>query len=277
MLVPVTNSLLNGDFVIRLISNPLVLMIYKGSSKFSMDIEAVIFAVLFQRARLLRSLIIMFVLRIALTSQGLSWVMVRLGFNNSGADIISSRIKSNSPNGLFGINIGPNKDTKNRLEDYLICLRKFHALGDYLTINISSPNTENLRSLHNQNELDELLNAIQEEKQALKSKILIAVKISPDIEEFNITKIADLLIKYNTAAVIISNTTDGNRENLININKLEKGGLSGKPLEKKSNILINRFYKYCNFIIMIIHSTVIIIQIFITIQITNIITRFVIS
>ena len=167
----------------------------------------------------------------------------RLGFNNSGADIISARIKSNSPNGLFGINIGPNKDTKNRLEDYLICLRKFYALGDYLTINISSPNTENLRSFHNQNELDELLNAIQEEKQTLKSDIPIAVKISPDIDEINIEQIADLLVKYNIAAVIISNTTDRNRENLKNINKLEKGGLSGKPLEKKSNIFINRFYK----------------------------------
>ena len=167
----------------------------------------------------------------------------RLGFNNSGADIISSRIKSNSPKGLFGINIGPNKETKNILEDYLICLRKFHTLGDYLTINISSPNTENLRSFHNQNELDELLNAIQEEKQTLKSDIPIAVKISPDIDEINIEQIADLLVKYNIAAVIISNTTDRNRENLKNINKLEKGGLSGKPLEKKSNIFINRFYK----------------------------------
>ena len=167
----------------------------------------------------------------------------RLGFNNSGADIISSRIKSNLPNGLFGISIGPNKNTKNRLEDYLICLRKFHALSDYLTINISSPNTENLRSFHNQNELDELLNAIQEEKQTLKSNIPIAVKISPDIDEINIEQIAMLLVKYNIAAVIISNTTDKNRENLKNISKLEKGGLSGKPLEKKSNILINRFYK----------------------------------
>ena len=167
----------------------------------------------------------------------------RLGFNNSGADIISSRIKSSSPNGLFGINIGPNRDTKNRLEDYLICLRKFYALGDYLTVNISSPNTENLRSFHNQNELDELLNAIQEEKQTLKSDIPIAVKISPDIDENNIEQIAALLVKYNIAAVIISNTTDRNRENLKNINKLEKGGLSGKPLEKKSNIFINRFYK----------------------------------
>jgi dihydroorotate dehydrogenase len=167
----------------------------------------------------------------------------RLGFNNSGADIISSRIRSSSPNGLFGINIGPNKDTKNRLEDYLICLRKFHVLGDYLTINISSPNTENLRSFHNQNELDELLNAIREEKQTLKSDIPIAVKISPDIDEINIEQIAELLIKYNIDAVIISNTTDRNRENLKNINKLEKGGLSGKPLERKSNLLINRFYK----------------------------------
>jgi len=167
----------------------------------------------------------------------------RLGFNNSGADIISSRIKSSSPNGLFGINIGPNKDTKNRLEDYLICLRKFHALGDYLTINISSPNTENLRNFHNQNELDELLHAIQEEKNNLKSNIPIAVKISPDIDEINIKQIADLLVKYNIAAIIISNTTDRNRENLKNINKLEKGGLSGKPLEKKSNMFINKFYK----------------------------------
>ena len=167
----------------------------------------------------------------------------RLGFNNSGADKVNSRIRSNNPKGLFGINIGPNKDTKNRFEDYLICLRKFYELSDYLTINISSPNTENLRSFHNQNELDELLNAIQEEKQTLKSKILIAVKISPDIEESNIEKICELLFKYNIFAIIISNTTDRNRENLKNINKLEKGGLSGKPLEKKSNILINKFYK----------------------------------
>jgi len=167
----------------------------------------------------------------------------RLGFNNSGADIISSRIKSNLPSGLFGINIGPNKNTKNRLEDYLICLRKFHALCDYLTINISSPNTENLRSFHNQNELDELLNAIQEEKQTLKSNTPIAVKISPDIDEINIEQIAVLLVKYNIDAIVISNTTDKNRENLKNVSKLEKGGLSGKPLEKRSNILINRFYK----------------------------------
>ena len=167
----------------------------------------------------------------------------RLGFNNSGANIVSSRIQSNSPKGLLGINIGPNKDTKDRLEDYLICFRKFHELGDYITINISSPNTENLRDFHNQNELDELMHAIKDEKQILKTKKPIAVKIAPDIEQNSIEKISEILLKYEISIVIISNTTDKNRENLKNINKLEKGGLSGKPLEMKSNFLINKFYK----------------------------------
>jgi len=170
-------------------------------------------------------------------------IINRLGFNSSGANVIYSRIKSNIPNGLFGINIGPNKDTKNRIGDYLICLRKFYNLADYLTINISSPNTENLRSFHNQNELDDLLSAIKEEKNKLKTKIPIIIKISPDIENSSIEKIAELLLKYNVNGIIISNTTDRNRENLKNINKLEKGGLSGKPLEEKSNLLINKFYK----------------------------------
>ena len=167
----------------------------------------------------------------------------RLGFNNSGSDKVRSRIISNSPKGLFGINIGPNKDTKNREEDYLICLRKFHNLVDYMTINISSPNTENLRSFHNEDELNKLLNLIEKEKKILKTTLPIAVKISPDIQDENIRIIADLLFKYNVEAIIISNSTDKNRENLTNINKLEKGGLSGKPLEKKSNELINKFYK----------------------------------
>ena len=167
----------------------------------------------------------------------------RLGFNSSGANVVSSRIKSNFPKGLFGINIGPNKDTKNRVEDYLTCLRKFFNLADYLSINISSPNTENLRIFHNQNELDDLLRAIQEEKNKLKTQIPIIIKISPDIEDNSIEKIAELLLKYKIYGIIISNSTDRNRENLKNINKLEKGGLSGKPLEAKSNFLINKFYK----------------------------------
>ena len=167
----------------------------------------------------------------------------RLGFNNSGSDAIGSRINSYPPKGVLGINIGPNMNTTNKLEDYLICLRKFHKLCDYLTINISSPNTENLRNFHNKSELDQLLKTIHEEKKILKSKVLIALKISPDIDEENISNISELLFKYEVDIIIISNSTDQNRNNLKNINKLEKGGLSGKPLEKKSNILINKFYK----------------------------------
>ena len=168
----------------------------------------------------------------------------RLGFNNSGSDKVYSRISSNQPKGLFGINIGPNNNSKNRLDDYSMCLRKFYKVADYITINISSPNTENLRNFHKEEELDELLNLIKDEKNILNTKLPIALKISPDIEENNIEKISNLLIKYEIEALIISNTSDKNRENLNNVNKLEKGGLSGKPLEKRSNLIINKFYKH---------------------------------
>ena len=168
----------------------------------------------------------------------------RLGFNNKGAENIFSRISSNSPKGLLGINIGPNKETTNRIEDYLLCFRKFHKLADYITINISSPNTENLRSFHNHEELDELLNLIQNEKVNLNSKTPLAVKVSPDLNDKNIEIVSDILIKNNIDIAIISNTTDSNRDNLKNINRLEKGGLSGKPLEKISNTIIKKFYNH---------------------------------
>ena len=176
----------------------------------------------------------------------------RLGFNNSGSEEVLSKITKNKPKGLLGINIGPNKDSQNRLEDYLVCFRKFHKFEDYITINISSPNTENLRSFHNKSELNELLKLINEEKKILNSAVPIVVKISPDIQEDDIPTISELLLKFEISAVIISNTTDSTRENLININKLEKGGLSGKPIEKKSNNLISKFYKILRGKILII-------------------------
>ena len=169
----------------------------------------------------------------------------RLGFNNVGSENVSRNINSNPPSGLLGINIGPNKDTKNRIEDYLKCFRNLNHLGDYITINISSPNTENLRSFHNPKELEELLNTLNEEKK-INSKINIAVKIAPDLSSKDLDVIGNILLKNNIKFVIISNTSDGTRENLRNINKFEKGGLSGKPIEEKSNLLINEFYKIFN-------------------------------
>ena len=167
----------------------------------------------------------------------------RLGFNNSGSEEISLRIKNEIKKGYLGINIGPNKDTKNRIEDYLICFRKFYELADYLVINISSPNTDNLRDFHNKDELNSLINAIKEEKEKLNSKIPIAIKVSPDLNEEQTDLIAKILMDKGIEIIIISNTSDRNRENLHNINKLEKGGLSGKPIQEISNKIILKFYK----------------------------------
>jgi dihydroorotate dehydrogenase len=166
----------------------------------------------------------------------------RLGFNNLGSENVSSRIRSNLPKGLLGINIGPNKDTKDRIGDYLVGLRSFHDIADYITINISSPNTENLRNFHDEVKFDELMNSIEKEKIKLKSKTPIVIKISPDILDNQINLISEIMLKYKVNAIIISNTTENNRGNLQNILKHQKGGLSGKPLEEKSNQLIGKFY-----------------------------------
>ena len=170
----------------------------------------------------------------------------RLGFNNHGADIVLDRIKSNKNLGLLGINIGPNKDSNDRLNDYLIGLKTFHQVADYITINISSPNTENLRNFHEETKLDELLKSILKEKNDLKSEVPIAVKISPDINENQISLISEILLENEIKIIIISNTSDSSRNDLKNIQKHEKGGLSGKPIEIKSNILINKFFKRLN-------------------------------
>ena len=170
----------------------------------------------------------------------------RLGFNNVGSETAAENINKHRPKGLLGINIGPNKDTKNRIEDYLKCFRVLNKLGDYITINISSPNTENLRSFHKPEELRELLSALNEEKYQNSSTINIAVKIAPDLELKDLDIIGNILLNNKIKLAIISNTSDGTRENLKNINKFEKGGLSGKPIEKKTNLLIKEFYKIFN-------------------------------
>ena len=167
----------------------------------------------------------------------------RLGFNSFGAEDINSRIRSNTPDGVLGINIGPNKDTKDRINDYLIGFRTFHDIADYITINISSPNTENLRDFHDQTEFEKLINSIEQEKKDLTSNTPLVVKISPDISNDQAIQISKILLKHEIKAIIVSNTTEGNREKLLDASKHQKGGLSGKPLETRSNQLINIFYK----------------------------------
>ena len=167
----------------------------------------------------------------------------RLGFNNHGAEIVKDRIKRNKKLGLLGINIGPNKDTSDRLNDYLIGLKTFHEEADYITINISSPNTENLRNFHEGGKLQDLLKSVITEKKNLNSNIPIAVKVSPDISEDQVNQITEILLENEISVVIVSNTSDATRDKLSNIQRHQKGGLSGKPIEEKSNILINKFYK----------------------------------
>ena len=167
----------------------------------------------------------------------------RLGFNNHGAEIVKERIKRNKKLGLLGINIGPNKDSSNRLNDYLIGLKTFYDEADYITINISSPNTENLRTFHEGNKLQDLLKSIMTERKNLKSNVPIAVKVSPDISEDQVSQITEILLEHEIKAIIVSNTSEAIRDKLRNIQRHQKGGLSGKPIEEKSNILINKFYK----------------------------------
>jgi len=170
----------------------------------------------------------------------------RLGFNNSGSDAVSNRIKKNKPIGILGVNIGPNWNSEDRVRDYLIGLNKFYNLADYITINISSPNTENLRDFHNLDELGNLLDKIFAEKKKLNSEIPIALKVSPDIDNTIVKDISKILIQYKVNALIVSNTTDQNRDNLKDHQKFQKGGLSGKPLNDISNNLINNFFKNLN-------------------------------
>jgi len=167
----------------------------------------------------------------------------RLGFNNHGSEIVSKRIAENLPTGFLGINVGPNKDTINKEEDYYLCLSRLSSLAGYLTINISSPNTEGLRDFHDKKELEKLLtglNKIKKDKNIYKP---LVIKLSPDINEDNISNIIELIFKFKIEGIIVSNTTDKNRDNLFDIQKNEKGGLSGQPLKNLSTSLIKKFYK----------------------------------
>ena len=167
----------------------------------------------------------------------------RLGFNNAGIDSVSERLKRITPEGFLGINIGPNKDTKNKISDFLECFSKLNRFASYITVNISSPNTKGLRNFHEEKLLTKLLSKLLELKKKNKIQCPIALKLSPDIAESEITTINEMVLKFKIDGLILSNTTSQNRKNLFDINKDETGGLSGLPLQKLSLKLIKNFYK----------------------------------
>jgi dihydroorotate dehydrogenase len=174
-------------------------------------------------------------------------IINRLGFNNLGADYFAKNLENKESKQILGINIGKNKDTINALDDYLPLLELFYDKGNYITINISSPNTKNLRNLQKADELDVFLKAIMDKKNQLKNSINknipILLKIAPDLNLEEQEAIAGLSVKHQIDGIIISNTTIYGKENLLNKYKNETGGLSGKPLFETSNLVLKHIYK----------------------------------
>ncbi len=171
-------------------------------------------------------------------------IINRFGFNNLGVDHLIQNVKASKYRGILGINIGKNFDTPNEraVDDYLICMRKVYRYASYITVNISSPNTKNLRQLQEKEALDALLGTLKAEQTALTQKhrkyVPIALKIAPDLEYEQIIEIADLLKAHQFDAVIATNTTLS-REGVEGMkNGAETGGLSGAPVRDKSSQVI---------------------------------------
>jgi len=176
-------------------------------------------------------------------------IINRFGFNNLGVDNLIQNVQAAKYHGILGINIGKNFDTPNEraVEDYLICMRKVYAHASYITVNISSPNTKNLRQLQEKDALDALLAILKAEQKVLVDKhgkyVPIALKIAPDLDETQIIEIADLLKVHQFDGVIATNTTLA-RDMVLGLpNASETGGLSGAPVREKSTLVISQLSK----------------------------------
>jgi dihydroorotate dehydrogenase len=170
-------------------------------------------------------------------------VVNRLGFNNKGVNYLVSKIKNKKYDAVIGVNIGANKESTNdkRIEDYVFCFEKVYKYCDYVTVNISSPNTPKLRKLHNPDELEKIFKRINEIKSTNKTEIPVFLKISPDEDEETILKIINIYKTLKINGLIVTNTS-------IDKDILEgcshKGGISGKPLFKKSTQLLKRIHEF---------------------------------
>ena len=165
----------------------------------------------------------------------------RLGFNSKGVDHLVRRVKNHQFKGILGINIGKNFDTpiKNAADDYLHCLEKVYPYADYITVNISSPNTENLRDLQGEDELDSLLDSISALRSELAGQhdrcVPLAVKVAPDLEDEALAIIAEAVTRHRMDAVIATNTTITRDGVEGRKHSEETGELSGAPLKPKAD------------------------------------------
>ena len=179
-------------------------------------------------------------------------IINRLGFPNDGMKIIKKRIESNLPKGICGINIGPNKENALLQEDYLRCFDYFYEVASYIVINISSPNTQDLRLQQKKENISDLIKNIQKRRDEKKTKVPILVKVSPDLDDQEIEELSEIFIQKKVDGIILTNTTINKKESLLSKYKNEVGGLSGKPLRRYSNLIIKKFYKYLRDEILII-------------------------
>jgi dihydroorotate dehydrogenase len=176
----------------------------------------------------------------------------RLGFNNEGTLKVVERLKKINRNCVLGVNIGKNKNVPNEeaIENYLKSFDLAFAVADYITVNVSSPNTPNLRELQKAENLEELLSILQKRNSELgkqnEKNLPLLVKIAPDLSESEVEAITDICLRLKIAGIIATNTTVSRsnlRTNKTEIEKIGNGGLSGKPLEKRSNEVIKQIYK----------------------------------
>ncbi|HTF13245.1 MAG TPA: quinone-dependent dihydroorotate dehydrogenase [Burkholderiales bacterium] len=171
----------------------------------------------------------------------------RLGFNNGGVEALAENIRRSRYRGILGVNVGKNFDTPNEraADDYLACLRKVYSFAGFVTANVSSPNTKDLRALQQPDELDALLAAFAAERDRLAKqhgkRVPLAVKVAPDLDESGIEAIADRVAARGIDAVIATNTTVS-REGVGHLPaSREAGGLSGAPLRKRATAVIAKF------------------------------------
>jgi len=166
-------------------------------------------------------------------------IINRMGFNNDGVDEVVARLKKRRSDIIIGGNIGKNKVTPNEkaTEDYLICFEKLFDVVDYFVVNVSSPNTPNLRELQDKEPLTALLSALEKKNRAKSQPKPILLKIAPDLSDSQLLDIIDIVKETGIAGVIATNTTIS-REGLQSENKIETGGLSGKPVRERSTEVI---------------------------------------
>jgi dihydroorotate dehydrogenase len=173
-------------------------------------------------------------------------VINRLGFNNDGVERVTGNVRRASYRGVLGINIGKNFDTpiERAVDDYRYCLDKVYPLASYVTVNISSPNTEKLRQLQESAELENLLGALKTDQRKLAQQhgkyVPLALKIAPDLDGAQVSTIASLVRKHAIDAVIATNTTIS-RDGVAGLShSTEAGGLSGAPLTHRSTAIIRQ-------------------------------------